>query len=247
MPPAPGWTGGTWPWAGSSDSMRSPTLLNRNSNPSRGRRSGPAARAGWNHAAGSRAGWKARGRLPLPAGVACCLVLLAAGLPAQAAVMITQEEALELAFPEADVERRTAYLDESQMEQIRRLAGPGVPVTSALVPHYVASRGGQPVGVAYFDTHRVRTEAATVMVLVDPDGQLSRLEMIAFDEPPDYLPRPAWLEQFRERSLDANLALRKRIRPMTGATLTARSLTAAARRALALHAVIDPFVKQENR
>jgi hypothetical protein len=182
----------------------------------------------------------------LPALVACLLGCLAAGTAVRTAVLVTQEEALELAFPGAQVERRTAYLDESQMEEARRLAGPGAPVTSALVPHYVATRQGKPVGVAYFDTHRVRTEAATVLVLVDPDGRIRRLEMIAFHEPPDYLPRPAWLDQFRERPLDGDLALKKRIRPMTGATLTARGLTAAARRVLALHAVIEPFGKREN-
>ena len=48
------------------------------------------------------------------------------------------------------------------------------------------------------------------MVLVGPDGRLRRLEMIAFDEPPDYLPRPAWLAQFQDRPLDAELTRKKK-------------------------------------
>jgi hypothetical protein len=212
-------------------------------------RCGPVqrGRGGWECVPRSRPGRGARLRRRALVAAVSCLGLLAGGSPAGSAVLVTQEEALELAFPEAEVERRTAYLDEARMEEARRLAGPGVPITSALVPYYVASRSGEPVGVAYFDTHRVRTEAATVMVLVGPDDRLRRLEMIAFDEPPDYLPRPAWLAQFQDRPLDAELTLKKRIRPMTGATLTARGLTAAARRALALHAVIEPFGKKENR
>jgi hypothetical protein len=189
------------------------------------------------------AGRRSRG-LPV---AACLLGCLAVASPLRSEVLVTQEEALELAFPGAEVKRRTAYLDESQMEEARRRAGPGVPVSTALVPHYVASRDGEPIGVAYFDTHPVRTEAATVMVLVEPDGRIRRLEMIAFDEPRDYLPRPAWLDQFRRQSLDLDLALNRRIRPMTGATLTARSLTAAARRVLALHAVIQPIHRGEAR
>ena len=35
--------------------------------------------------------------------------------PSQAAVLITQEEALVLAFPEAEVVRHTAYLDDAQL------------------------------------------------------------------------------------------------------------------------------------
>ena len=77
-------------------------------------------------------------------------------------------------------------------------------------------------------------------VVVTPDGQVLRAEVISFEEPPDYLPRDAWLRQFDGRGLDAELAMRKAIRPMTGATLTARAITDAVRRTLALHAMIFP-------
>ena len=161
---------------------------------------------------------------------------------AQGRVLVTQEEALRLVFGEgARVQRRTAFLDEEQLAAARSLAGAGSPITSALVPHYVGYRGDQLIGAAYFDTHRVRTEAETVMVVVGPGGRVLRTEVIAFDEPPDYLARPAWLRQFDGRELDEELALRRAIRPMTGATLTARAITAAVRRVLALHAIIRPL------
>ena len=163
-------------------------------------------------------------------------------------VLLTQEEALRLAFgAEAQVERRTAFLDESQMKEAGCLAGEGSPITSAMVPHYIARRGADEIGVAYFDTHRVRTEAETVMVVIGPAGQVLRVEVIAFHEPPDYLARAAWLRQFDERRLDDELALRRAIRPMTGATLTARAVTAAVRRVLALHAVIRPLAGGEEK
>jgi hypothetical protein len=81
----------------------------------------------------------------------------------------------------------------------------------------------------------VRTLEETVMVVVDPDGRVARVEVIAFDEPPDYLPRAEWYRQFDGRPLDAELDLERAIRPVTGATLTAVATTAAARRVLALH------------
>jgi hypothetical protein len=161
--------------------------------------------------------------------------------PAHGAVLLSQEEALSLAFPGASVERRTAYLESGQIDEIQRLAGPGVEPARAMVPYYLATLEGEPVGVAYFDTRRVRTEAATVMYVVDPAGRLARVEVIAFHEPRDYLPRPAWLQQFTGRTLDKDLALQRGIRGMTGASLTARTLTSGARRILALHAVIAPW------
>jgi hypothetical protein len=159
----------------------------------------------------------------------------------EAGVLLSQQEALELAFPGAEVERRTAYLEEEQMDAARELAGGRIEMRSAAVPYYVAVRDGEPLGVAYFDTHRVRTEAATVMLVVDPAGRLERVEVVSFYEPSDYLPRQAWLDQFRDHPLDDRLALKRDIRAMTGATLTAESITEAARRVLALHAVIDPL------
>ena len=80
-------------------------------------------------------------------------------LPVQTqAQILTQEEALVLAFSETEVvQRRTAFLDEDQMARIQELAGPGVSPPSGIVTHYVALAGDEPTGVAYFDSHRVRT------------------------------------------------------------------------------------------
>ncbi len=192
----------------------------------------------------TRGSGKAAGRVRHRAVVTAWLaglVALAVALPTPAAVLITQEEALDLVFPGAEVSRHTAYLDEEQLDAARRQAGGRVPVRQAMVPYYRATRQGKAVGVAYFDTHLVRTEAATVMYVVDPESRLERVEIIAFNEPPDYLPRQAWLDQFRERALDGELAVQRGIRSMTGATLTARSITEGARRILALHAVIAPW------
>lgn len=182
--------------------------------------------------------------IPSPVGVCLLLLLMVmVCLPGKvpAAVLLSQEEALLLAFPGASVERRTAYLDSEQMDQVQRLAGAGIEPARAMMPYYLATRDGEPVGVAYFDTRRVRTEVATVMYVVDPAGRLARVEVIAFNEPREYLPRQAWLQQFAGRSLDKDLALKRGIRGMTGASLTARTVTAGARRILALHEVIAPW------
>ena len=181
------------------------------------------------------------------AGLIAAVVVSSLGAPGgvRARVLIEQQEALRLVFPEARIERRTAYLDEKQLAEVNRLAGPAAAQRSAMVPHYVAFRAEMPVGVAYFDTHVVRTEAETVMIVVTLQGRVARTEVISFDEPDDYLARPAWLDQFDDQELDEDLELKRDIQPMTGATLTARAITAAVRRALALHAVIRPLAGSE--
>ncbi len=155
---------------------------------------------------------------------------------------LTQEEALHLAFPEADsVRRRTAYLTDAQRVRAADLAGPEAEPTPGVVPYYVAVKGTSPVGAAYFDAHRVRTLREVLMIVVGTDARIRRIEVVRFAEPPEYAPPAGWLSQFRERALDADLSSKRGIAGITGATLTARAVTAAVRRVLALHEVIRPF------
>jgi hypothetical protein len=165
----------------------------------------------------------------------------AAPIVAQA---VPQDEALALAFPGAELERRTAFLDDDVLARASRLAGPDVEVESTVVTYYVAHRGGTPVGVAYFDAHRVRTLPQVLMIVVDPQGRIARIETVGFREPPEYRAPDGWLRQFDERTLDDALSTKGEIANITGATLTANAVTRAARRVLALHRVIDPLAER---
>jgi hypothetical protein len=167
--------------------------------------------------------------------VALAVAFSSAGA-AHAKVFLTLEEALALAFPGCKVEPRTVYLDDDQLARARELSG--VEVASSMVRPYVARCDGRVAGAAYFDAHRVRTLPETLMVVVSADGTLERVEVLAFREPEDYIPRATWYAQFEGERLDEELSLRRGIRGVTGATLTARATTDAVRRVLALHRVL---------
>ena len=169
--------------------------------------------------------------------VAAVWAALAVPAGLRAKVLLTQEEALRLAFPNAKVEARTAFLTDEQRRAAKSLSGEDEP-PSALVRYYAATKDGHPVGEAYFDTHVVRTMTETVMVVVAPDARIARVEVLSFSEPEEYLPRPRWYEQFQGRPLDDELSLKRAIRPVSGATLTARATTDAARRVLALYRIL---------
>lgn len=141
-----------------------------------------------------------------------------------------------MAFPGADVDRETVFLTDAQMDTIEREAGerPG----SALTTRFRARSGETTIGWAYLDTHRVRTLPETVIVIITPDGSVRRIEVVVFREPMDYLPPDTWYRQFEGRNLDEDLELKRAIRPITGATLTARATTDAVRRILATHAAL---------
>jgi Na+-translocating ferredoxin:NAD+ oxidoreductase RnfG subunit len=166
-----------------------------------------------------------------------CLAAAAAVAPARARVYVTQQEALARLFPApVEVSRHTAYLSEEQAARVAELAGR--PLEHRVVPYYVGRRDGQVIGYAFTDVHLVRTLSESVLFALDAGGRIRSVEILSFDEPPEYLPGPRWLEQLEGRALDENLSLKRDIRTLTGATLSSRAITAAARRVLALFEVI---------
>jgi Na+-translocating ferredoxin:NAD+ oxidoreductase RnfG subunit len=170
-------------------------------------------------------------------GIVASAVLLCVSA-AWSTVLITVEEALDRVFPGATTERETLFLSDDQKSVVAEQSG--AEVSSALATRYVATKGdGAVVGWAYLDTHRVRTLPETLMIVLDVDGSVRRVEVVTFREPIEYMPREGWYGQYEGETLDDDLALKRDIRPVTGATLTARATTDAVRRVLALHTVVS--------
>lgn len=163
------------------------------------------------------------------------ILAVIAGTPG-ATVLITVEEALELAFPGAELVRETLFLTDRQRQSAAAAAG--IDVEGAMMTRFVARRDGRTVGFGYVDTHRVRTLPETLVVILDAAGSVVRVEVAAFREPLEYMPGNSWYRQFDGEELDRDLALDRDIRPITGATLTARATTDAVRRVLAIHRAV---------
>ncbi|MBI4911751.1 MAG: FMN-binding protein [Acidobacteria bacterium] len=163
-------------------------------------------------------------------------ILTGAASLSLAAALPTPTEGLALAFPGARSVRKEHILGEAQLQRVRSLAQ--VEPGSGWVVAYEAWAGDQFLGVAFFDTHRVRTLPETVLVAVEAGGHLRRVEVVSFREPLEYLPKAAWVRQLEGRGLDEELSLKRGIRPLSGATLSAHALVDAARRSLALFRIL---------
>lgn len=163
-------------------------------------------------------------------------VLLFAGITSLAAALPTREAALKLAFPGATFTRKEYFLTEAQGARVKQLSQRELPGLWWIA--YEAVKAGKTVGVAFFDTHRVRTLNETAMVAIAPEGKVIRVEVIQFHEPQEYLAKDAWKQQFVGHKLDDELSLKRGIRPLGGATLTANALTDASRRCLGLWQVL---------
>lgn len=159
----------------------------------------------------------------------------------QGKVFLTTKEALALAFPKCRVKRHTLFLTKKQKEAAEKHSGEELEKSIAYI--YVATpkespEDAPPIGYAYFDTHGVRTLRETMMVAVDIEQRVGRLELCSFAEPQEYIPRGIWYAQFLKKQLNDDLRLKRDIRGVAGATLTAVATTSAVRRVLGLHKMI---------
>jgi len=171
-------------------------------------------------------------------GLLFALLVSTLAAPAQGKVFLTTKEALSLAFPKCKVERVKHVLDDARKAKAARLAGHKP--RRSMVYAYEARKDGKLVGTAYFDRHRVRSKQELVMIVVDPSSKVRRIEVIAFEEPTDYLPRGSFYAQFIGRGLDAKLNTKREIVGVAGSTLTVNATIEAVRRILAAHMVLYP-------
>ena len=169
-------------------------------------------------------------RSVLVLGIATSLTV---AVPTRAVAATTQQEALAEAFPGMRIERRPFLLSDAQVHAVEKAAK--ARLGTRLITAYLGWRGDTLAGTAFLDTRVVRTMPAVLMVVIAPDTTVARLDVLAFHEPPDYLPGPRWLGLFGGRRLDDQLWPGRSIRNLSGATLTTRAFTVSARLALACY------------
>ncbi len=164
------------------------------------------------------------------------IVFLAAGLPigaAMAEVYYSKDEALELAFgTDAQVEPQSVFLNDEQAAEIERVAK--AKLDSKLFTFHVGRKNGQVLGYAAIESHTVRTQPEALLVVLNPAGDLTRAEILAFHEPPEYQPPARWFERLYGRSVDG-LVLGQGIDGIAGATMSSRAALDSIRKVMTIY------------
>ena len=150
---------------------------------------------------------------------------------------LSREEMLAGVYPGAEIRAEQVFLTPAQLKQVATLAG--TEPASALVARYLATSNKRIVGRAYVDTHTVRTNKESLLISLDVKDRVLRIVVTAFLEPSEFRPPGAWLGQYHGRALDDDLGINRAIRPIAGATLTARAVNNAVRRVLAIDELLQ--------
>ena len=139
-------------------------------------------------------------------------------------------------YGNAQVRAERVFLTPGQVQQVAARAG--ADPASPLVARYLATRNGETIGRAYVDTHTVRTKRESLLISLDGEGRVLRVDVTVFLEPTEFMAPEPWLGQYRDHVLEDDLGIDRAIRPIAGATLTARATTGAVRRVLAIDEVL---------
>ena len=162
------------------------------------------------------------------------LILLAVFISAlHSAVLISPIEAMQQSFGnEMTITKKNHLLSKKIAADVQQEAR--VKLTTKIYRVFKASKESVITGYGVLITRKVRSKDAAVLYLITPDGMLKGIEIVAFNEPSEFIPSKRWIEQFKSKSSSDPLRVGKDIPTISGATLSARNITESARIALAV-------------
>jgi tRNA U38,U39,U40 pseudouridine synthase TruA len=163
------------------------------------------------------------------------VVFSATGSFAQSKVSV--DEVIKTSFNHVtSVEPKQLILTKVQFTQVRSHAKTSI--DTKVYRYYTIMNNAKVLGKAVLITRKVRAKKATVLYAFDDKGTLRFSEIMAFGEPPEYIPSSIWMGQFKNQKKTAKLTVGKDIPTISGSTLSASSITEGARVARAIYEIV---------
>lgn len=147
------------------------------------------------------------------------------------------DEVIKSSFTEVDtIEPKQIILTKEQFSQVQSRAKAAV--RTKVYRYYDIKSKSERLGYAVLISRKVRAKKATVLYAFDNSGSLKFTEIMAFGEPPEYIPNKTWMGQLQDKDETSILTVGKDIPTISGSTLSARSITEGARIARAIYEII---------
>ena len=134
------------------------------------------------------------------------------------------------------IEPKQIILTKKQFSQVQSRAKAAV--RTKIYRYYDIKSSTKRLGYAVLISRKVRSKKATVLYAFDNSGILKFTEIMAFGEPPEYIPNKTWMSQLQNRDNSVILTVGKDIPTISGATLSASSITEGARVARAIYEIV---------
>lgn len=147
---------------------------------------------------------------------------------------VSIERVIKSSFDQvSSVDPGQLILTQAQYNEIKSRAKTAV--RTKIYRYYTIRSGEKNIGYGVLIVRKVRTKKATVLYVFDNEGTLRFSEVVAFGEPPEYIPNKSWMEQFSNVKSSSALTIGKDIPTISGATLSAKAISDGARIARAIY------------
>lgn len=133
----------------------------------------------------------------------------------------------------SEISKKNILLRFEQAEKISKSAQ--AKLESKIFRVFKATKDNKLLGYGILVSRVMRTKNAVVLYVISKDSILTSMEIIAFNEPVEYIPSKTWMKQFENISTDKRLVISKDIPTITGATLSARSIVDGSRVAFSFY------------
>ena len=150
---------------------------------------------------------------------------------------VSVKEVIETSFEQvSDVKPKSLILSSVQFKKVRATAKTAI--DTKVYRYYNIEGTGKSLGKAVLITRKVRSKKATILYAFDTKGTLRFSEIMAFGEPPEFKPSQIWMSQLKAQKPSSKLTVGKDIPTISGATLSARTITEGARIARAIYQIV---------
>lgn len=161
-------------------------------------------------------------------------LLIFLALPLSAKILISPIDAMNQSYgAKSKISEDNILLTNIQAKKIQDESN--VKLESNIFKVFKAEQNSKIIGYGILINKKIRSKNGVVLYLISTDSVLKGMEVIAFNEPMEYVPSKKWMSQFENVKTQTQLNLSKDIPTITGATLSAKSFVDGSKIAFALY------------
>ena len=154
-----------------------------------------------------------------------------------AKLLISPFDALHATYgKDVKVEKKNVLLTIAKAEKVYKQAQ--MKKGSKIFRTFKVKKDDKIIAYAILISRVVRSKDAAILYMISPEGVIESVEVIAFNEPPEFTPSQQYVSQFKGKTSQDTLRVGKDIPTVTGATMGARNVTDGARLALAVFDIL---------
>ena len=154
-----------------------------------------------------------------------------------AKLLISPFDALHATYGEdVKVEKKNVLLTIAKADKVYKQAQ--MKKGSKIFRTFKVKKDEKIIAYAILISRVVRSKDAAILYMISPTGVIESVEVIAFNEPPEFTPSKQYISQFKGKTIQDTLRVGKDIPTVTGATMGARNVTDGARLALAVFDIL---------